>query len=99
MMQSEMLGKSKGITLIIIIPVSKCLFFLLLQEGDSVLMGPAGRGFSIIVECLLQHNADPNITNKACIGMDIVLLCVLYLHIQLSPSQSIYKQTHLYWGL
>ena len=39
----------------------------LLQEGDSVLMGSAGRGFSIIVECLLQHNADPNITNKACI--------------------------------
>jgi ankyrin repeat protein len=37
----------------------------LLQEGDSVLMGSAGRGFSIIVECLLQHNADPNITNKA----------------------------------
>jgi ankyrin repeat protein len=34
-------------------------------EGDSVLMGSAGRGFSIIVECLLQHNADPNITNKA----------------------------------
>ena len=69
MLQCVMLGKSKGITLIIIL-ASECLFFLL-QEGDSVLMGPAGRGFSIIVECLLQHNADPNITNKVD-----VLLCV-----------------------
>ena len=29
-------------------------------------MGAAGRGFSIIVECLLQHDADPNIANQAC---------------------------------
>ena len=33
------------------------------QEGDTVLMMPAARGFSIVVECLLQHNADPNIVN------------------------------------
>jgi ankyrin repeat protein len=34
------------------------------KDGDTALMTPASRGYSIIVECLLQHNADPNIRNK-----------------------------------
>lgn len=36
------------------------------QEGETALMVPAARGYSIIVECLLQNNADPNIPNRVC---------------------------------
>ena len=38
------------------------MFFM--QEGNTPLMVPATRGYSIVVECLLQHNADPNIPNE-----------------------------------
>ena len=34
------------------------------KNGDSMLMAPTSRGFSIIVEYLLQHGADPNLANK-----------------------------------
>lgn len=34
------------------------------QVGDTPLMKSSQRGFSVIVEHLLQHNADPNIPNN-----------------------------------
>ena len=34
------------------------------RNGDSILMGPARSGFSIIVEHLLDCDADPNMQDK-----------------------------------
>ena len=40
-----------------------------MQDHSSVLLKPSSKGFSIVVEFLLQNGADPNITDEVGIRL------------------------------
>ena len=48
-----------------------------LQDGASVLMKPSEKGFSIVVEHLLENGANPNLANQVSYECVNVIVAVI----------------------
>ena len=58
-----------------------------MQDNSSVLLKPSSKGFTIVVQFLLDNGADPNIANEVGICANLLILNECSVNLNLFPCK------------